>query len=196
MRLDCLTKKKGWTPRIPLLGGNNNNAWLSGFTDADGNFNLSITKRKAGSLRVQLNYRLELTQNYMKKANASLGQSTSFHGICSAIAAFFDASLYDRTRQVALKKNKTLLKEYSFFIVMTCNLKSNGLVCNYFDQYPLFSSKRLNYIDWRHVHQLMVTKNHLTSEGRADYLRIKSNFNQNRTTFTWDHLYSFYAEKK
>lgn len=41
------------------------NAWLSGFTDADGNFSINIHQRKNKNLtRVQLFYRLELRQNY------------------------------------------------------------------------------------------------------------------------------------
>jgi hypothetical protein len=77
---------------------------------------------------------------------------------------------------------------------MTYNLKSNGLVCAYFDQYPLFSSKRLNYLDWRRIHELMVSKQHLTEKGRSEIMLIKGNFNSTRTTFTWGHLASFYAQ--
>jgi hypothetical protein len=38
----------------------NSNAWLSGFTDADGNFNVIISNRKnSKSIRVQTQYRIE-----------------------------------------------------------------------------------------------------------------------------------------
>jgi hypothetical protein len=169
------------------------NAWLSGFTDADGNFNLLITYRQSGRIRVQINYRLELTQEYSKPVGLELG-GNSMHGICSAVATLFETSLYDRSRELALKKNKGLVKVYHSYIVMTYNLKSNGLVCAYFDQYPLFSSKRLNYLDWRRIHELMVSKQHLTEKGRSEIMLIKGNFNSTRTTFTWGHLASFYAQ--
>jgi hypothetical protein len=169
------------------------NAWLSGFTDADGNFNLLITHRQSGRIRVQINYRLELTQEYSKSVGLELG-GNSMHGICSAVATLFETSLYNRSRELALKKNKGLVKVYHSYIVMTYNLKSNGLVCAYFDQYPLFSSKRLNYLDWRRIHELMVSKQHLTEKGRSEIMLIKDNFNSTRTTFTWGHLASFYAQ--
>ena len=41
------------------------NPWLSGFTDADGNFSINIHKRtNRNSIRVQLFYRLEIRQSY------------------------------------------------------------------------------------------------------------------------------------
>lgn len=179
------------------------NAWLSGFTDADGNFNLNITNRKNGALRVQLNFRVEVAQQYRKTVADEHGGS-SFHGICSKMASFFKVTLYERTREMDLLKNKGVVKTYESYIVMTASLHTNNFVCKYFDQYPLFSSKYFNYCDWRSIHNMMVTKKHLTPEGRAEYLLIKTYFNTNLssrgagstsgTVFTWDHLTNFYAK--
>jgi LAGLIDADG endonuclease/Cytochrome C and Quinol oxidase polypeptide I len=174
------------------------NAWLSGFSDADANFNINVTKRKSGQLRVQLNYRLELARNYIKPVTLELGGNlnNNLHSICSAVATLFDCGLYERTRELSLPKNNNLVKNYCFYFVMTANLKSNTLVCGYFDKFSLYSSKHLNYLNWRQVHELMVSGQHLTGEGRKLYLSIKNNHNQNRTVFTWNHLNNFPASIK
>ena len=166
------------------------NAWLAGFTEADGNFNINVTKRKSGQERVQLNYRLEVSQEYSKPVSIALGGS-SMHDICSAVATHFNSGLYDRTRELALAKNKGLVKVYSSFIVMTCNLKSNALVQEYFDKYPMYSCKYMNYCNWKQVAELIANKQHLTTEGRSMYQAIKANHNDNRTSFNWDHLVLF-----
>jgi hypothetical protein len=52
--------------KLPLdLSPINSNAWLAGFTDADGNFNVIIANRKnSKSIRVQTQFRIELRQVY------------------------------------------------------------------------------------------------------------------------------------
>ncbi len=47
--------------KMPLdMSPINSNSWLSGFTDADGNFNVIISHRKnSKSIRVQTQYRIE-----------------------------------------------------------------------------------------------------------------------------------------
>lgn len=57
------TKYHTAIPLLPLdKSALDTNAWLAGFTDADGNFNLNLSRRKSGNLRVMLNFRIELKQ--------------------------------------------------------------------------------------------------------------------------------------
>lgn len=169
------------------------NSWLAGFTEADGNFNINVTKRTNGKERVILNYRLELTKQYSKSVPLDLG-GDSMQAICTSIADLFQCRLRDRERQIVFTKNKGLSKNYNSFIVMTTNLHSNDLVLAYFDVFPMYGTKRLNYDNWRKVHLIMKAKEHLTVAGRSEYTLIKTNHNNNRTSFSWSHLSLFPAQ--
>jgi hypothetical protein len=115
------------------------NGWFSGFSDADGNFSINIHKRSnKNSTRVQLFYRLEINQNYHKTDPE--GKKVSFFPIISKIGTFLGVTVYSRTRTI----NDKLF--YSFTII-SHNKKSNSKVCEYFNKFPLLSSKFLDYKD-------------------------------------------------
>ena len=90
---------------IPLLGIDlsplDSNSWLSGFTDADGNFSITIYDRKKyGKLirtNVQTFFRIEVKQNYSRDVNIDQGGSSYFN-ILTTITAFFNVNLYTRAR--------------------------------------------------------------------------------------------------
>lgn len=51
-------------------------------------------------------------------------------------------------------------KEY--FLISLSSQKARANLVDYLDKYTLFSSKLLNYIDWRECHYLINNKEHLT----------------------------------
>jgi len=158
------------------------NGWLSGFTDADGNFSINIHKRTNKiSTRVQLYYRLENNQNYHK---ADIEGNISFFPIMSKIGLFLGVNVYSRSRLI---KDKI----YYSFIVISHNKESNSKVCNYFNKYPLLSSKHLDFKDWAYI--LNIKNSNKITTGPSLYLdtaiKIRTNFNKTRTTFSWDHLF-------
>lgn len=75
-----------------------------------------------------------------------------------------------------------------YFLISASSTKSRVIIVNYFTRFPLFSSKRLNYLDWLACHYLIVSKNHSTQVGRDQALKLKSGMNSKRTYFNWDHL--------
>jgi LAGLIDADG endonuclease/Cytochrome C and Quinol oxidase polypeptide I len=116
-----------------------NNAWLSGFTDADGNFSINIQKRtNKNSTRVQLTYRLEINQNYNKSDIEA--NKESFFPIISKIGLYLGVTVYSRSRIINDKI-------YYSFIVLSHNKLSNSKVCDYFNKFSLLSSKFLDYKD-------------------------------------------------
>lgn len=158
------------------------NSWLSGFTDADGNFSINIHKRTKpikNSTRVQLYYRLEVNQNYHKAE--SEGNKASFFPIMSKIGLFLGVGVYSRSRLI---KDKI----YHSFTVISYNKESNYKVCDYFNKYPLLSSKYLDYKDWAYILELQ-NLNKLTTSYLDTAIKFKTNYNRTRTTFTWDHLF-------
>lgn len=159
------------------------NSWLAGFSDADGNFSINIHQR-SNSLksRVLLSWRIELNQNY-HKADAE-GVRQSFYSIISKIGAFLGVNIYSRTRIVEPK-------EFFSFTVVAHNSSSRNILIDYFEQYPLVSSKHLDYLDWRKVLELQKI-NPLTSSYLKQAQQIRKDFNSTRTTFTWSHLKNCY----
>lgn len=175
---------------IPLLGLDtsplDSNNWLAGFTDADGCFSITVydTKKKGVFLRtrVQTSFRIEVKQNYSRDVCASLGGSSYFN-VLSEISSFLTVNLYTRTR-------KTEDKIYYAFAVVAHNSRSHGIVRNYFDRYPLYSSKYLAYKDWCLVQDLQIGS---LSKEKLDKIKlIKNNFNSKRQVFDFSHLDSFY----
>ena len=159
-------------------------AWLAGFSDADGNFNVIITKRKNNKTRVQIQFRIEVKEFYTKHSVTMTESLSSFTPICSMIATFFDLGLYHRTRK----------KKYHLIIITTTSVRTNGKVIEYFDKFPLLSSKYLDYVDWKTIHNMQEKKLHLTVKGVKICEEIKQNMNSKRNKFSWKHLNNFYLQ--
>ena len=171
---------------IPLLDLDlspiDSNSWLTGFTDADGNFSITVydRKKKAQFLRtnVQTFFRIEVKQNYSREVAESLG-GVSYFNILTKIAAFFTVNLYTRTRHVDDKV-------YYAFMAIAHNSRSHEIVRKYFDRFPLYSSKYLAYKDWCNVQDL--SKGTLSKESLDKIKTIKAQFNLKRKKFDFSHL--------
>jgi hypothetical protein len=174
---------------IPKLGLDSRpidtNAWLSGFSDADANFNLLITNRKNSKKRVQIQYRVEIKRFYSKKINRVLPLNYyDYYYIVEEIAQFLGVGIYIRSRP----------ERFYGLIVSSYSKHSNEKVIEYFEKFPLFSSKRLNYNDWKIIYRLQSEKLHLTPEGLKTCENTKKTFNKNRKVFCWNHLKEFYIK--
>lgn len=174
---------------IPLLGIDNSpiysNNWLSGFTDADGNFSITIyNRKKSNSIEkkiVQTFFRIEVKQSY-SNIHVSANENKNYFDVMCKITEFLTVNLYTRSRTI---KDKT----YYSFMAIAHNKKSHEKIRNYFDNFPLFSSKHLAYLDWCKVQDLQ--KGNLSKHDLEQIKLIKSNFNRNRTVFNFSHLDKF-----
>ena len=161
----------------------NSNAWLSGFTDADGNFSINIHKRtNKNNFRVQLFYRLEIRLNYHRLNSQQ--QKLSFFLVMSQIATLLGVNVLSRSRII---KDK----QFDSFIVMATNKSSLSITIDYFNKFPLLSSKYLDYKDWLHIFNLQ-KNNPLTLSYLDVAIFTKKDFNQKRTTYSWLHLNNCY----
>lgn len=174
---------------IPCLGLDlspfDSNGWLAGFTDADGCFAITVYDRKKNGVflrtSVQTYLRLEVKQNYSREVSQEQG-GVSFFRIINKIAAFFTVNLYTRFRKIEDKV-------YYTYIALAHNSRSHNIIRNYFDRFPLYSSKYLAYKDWCRVQDLH--RGSLTKEKLEEIKAIKSNFNSKRKVFDFSHLDSF-----
>ena len=86
--------------------------------------------------------------------------------------------------------NKTIKRpqgiKYNFVYVSSPD-KLRPLVA-YLDQYPLFTTKFLDYQDFRTCFFMMEAKQHLSQAGRDRAKALKACMNDSRTYFNWDHL--------
>jgi len=74
---------------------------LAGFTDADGNFSITVYNRKKNNKVIRTNvqtfFRIEVKQNYYRNVTADQG-GASYFSIMTKITEFFSVNLYTRTR--------------------------------------------------------------------------------------------------
>nr|YP_010424018.1 hypothetical protein NQV51_mgp37 [Aspergillus sclerotioniger]USH57616.1 hypothetical protein [Aspergillus sclerotioniger] len=166
----------------------NSNAWLAGFTDGDGNFSINLTNRKKKGVittkRVQAFFRIEIRQNYHRDCSVEQG-GISYFNIMNIIARYLDVNLYSRSRE---QKDKFFFS----YLVMSHNIQSHIKVIDYFDRYPLYSSKYLAYKDWKYVVQQIILRagKPLTVKDIFEIEKIKAQFNKKRTQFDFSHLES------
>jgi LAGLIDADG endonuclease len=80
--------------------------------------------------------------------------------------------------------------------VRTLNSNSNLILINYLDKYPLKGKKYLDFLSWLEIAKVFI-------RGKVDHKQllpqakeIKSQMNDNRKIFTWDHLNEFYNIEK
>jgi LAGLIDADG DNA endonuclease family protein len=155
------------------------NAWLSGFVEADGSFQVRTTLTTGGRKYPRSECKLELTQRQRDhNGNSNLG-------FLEKIAEF----LLTTVKSVRQDRPNP---EYR---VRTTSLKGNLALCNYLENYPLFGTKYLDAKDWMKVVGIFEKGEHKGTTGMEKIVKIKSLMNDRRTTFTWNHLQDFYNLK-
>jgi len=151
-----------------------NDSWLSGFIDADGHFSIRVTQLGINPQKVECKFELEQRQLDIS--------GESMFNIMSIIGEFL-------LSQVKETKSSTSNPK---FRVRTLNLNANITLINYFTNYPLFSSKYLDFLVWKEVVDLIKIGDHKNENGRNKIRELKSTINDSRTIFLWDHLNQFY----
>ena len=72
------------------------------------------------------------------------------------------------------------------------SLKGNIVLENYREKFPLFGTKYLDSKDWIKVLNFFKLGEHKNKLTIDKIISIKSNMNDSRTIFIWDHLQNFY----
>jgi len=173
--IDWLNKKSNLSLEKKDIDISNiqNNAWLAGFIDADGHFSVRTT---LNSKYQKIECKFELCQRQIDH------NKNSTKKFLNLIAEF----LITTVKEIRMNRPNP---EYR---VRTTNLQGNNGLVEYLDKYPLFSSKYLNYNDWKKVLNFFNKKEHTNSESIKTIIEIKSRMNNSRVEFNWDHLNKFY----
>jgi len=145
-------------------------SWLSGFIEADGSFQVrtSLTSKYP---RLSLSF--ELVQNHITRYGTR--QRTMFN-VIEDIAVYLETNVKEIRSD---RKNPQ-------YRLRTTSLKTNKNIQDYLVQYPLKGTKYLDFLDWCKVLSYFEQGTHI--ENTAHIVEIKSQMNQYRTVYNWDHL--------
>lgn len=150
-----------------------NNAWLSGFIDADGHFSVRSTMT---SRYPKLECKFELSQRQTDHNNRN--NLYFLEDIAKCLLSVVKSIRMDKTNPQ--------------YRIRTTSLKANIALENYLKFYPLFGKKYLDYIDWLEVLKFFKLSEHTKESSIEKIISIKSSMNDKRTIFIWNHLQNFY----
>lgn len=147
------------------------NSWFGGFIDADGSFSIqySVNDKKR-----KIACRLRLEQGMFDPITKD-----SYEDILKDVCKFLNCNL-------RIRKQNSTGNEY--FTLAASSRSSLLIIINYFETFPLFTSKYLDYLDWKKAAELILNNKHYTEEGIIEINKLKNNMNLKRTMFNWNHL--------
>jgi LAGLIDADG endonuclease len=108
-------------------------------------------------------------------SNKTIYSEPSYFPIISEIGTYLDVNVYSRRREINDKY-------YSSFTVISHNRSSNLKIIDYFERYPLLSSKYLDYLSFKELVKLQ-NENSVTATYLETALKTRKNFNKTRTSY-------------
>lgn len=132
-------------------------SWISGFTDAEGCFNINIGARVNTVTGYRVIPRFFLDQ---KDAFETLNYIRNLFG-------FGKVFLRSGTQDV-----------YRYGVD---SIKGLDPITNYFNTYLLKSKKQISFLNWSKVYNMLLNKEHLTDEGLSKIREIKKTINFNNS---------------
>jgi len=149
------------------------NGWLSGFIEADGHFSV----------------RTSMVSHYPKlECKFELSQRQNDHNGKNNLYFLEDIAILLLTLVKSIREDKN----HPQYRIRTTSLKGNIVLENYLTNFPLFGAKYLDYKDWLKILDYFKLGLHTTKSAIDEIITIKSNMNNKRTIFIWDHLQNFY----
>lgn len=164
-----------------LLINNNNSLsmdyWLAGFVDADGGFMINYKKKRDKDKNRDI-IKLTLT---IEQRMVDFTSKETYELILNKIALLFKT-------KVGIRAQKSTGRWY-YRIVATSHI-SRLAVIKYFAEFPLQSSKRLNFLDWKKASLIKMSNRNkvLSIEQKNIIYDIKENMNRKRIYYSWNHL--------
>ena len=163
--------------KLPLKDSSlSGDGWLSGFIDSEGSFFVQHTKleNNANEKKTKISCRLRIEQRMLDPIT-----NNNYYNVLTDISNILNCTLLTR-------KQKSTGNEY--YTLTASSQISLDVVINYLDKYSLFSSKYLDYKDWKEIVLLIFENKHYTEEGINKTESVKNGMNRQRTYFTWNHL--------
>lgn len=142
------------------------NSWFAGFTESDGHFGIKYIEsrpkseicKRSVSENISIKFRLD-QRAYDKPT------STCMRPFMEDLASFLSCNLKSYT-------NNTNSEVLSLTVSNISNIK---FIVDYFNRYPLIGNKLNDFKKWEIVYNMIVSKEHLSEEGR---LKIRALINK------------------
>ena len=162
-----------------------NNAWLSGFIEADGHFYCGFDLNVDG-LATKVKCYMAISQKQLYKADSDKLNDNSNFNFMRSIQEFLGIKTVNEIKRI--KENYV---ETAYVIKAIKNSSCEALI-NYLNNYPLFGSKHQDFLDWQKAYIIKINRSNMTPKGTSELLSVKSSMNTKRTQFNWDSLNKFY----
>ena len=125
--------------------------WVTGFSDGEGCFHLSITKNE----KMRVGWEIQL--------KFSIGLSS------------FDRTLLEQIKN--LFSVGSINKQAQFIVFRVQSINELKIIFDHFDKYPLITRKLEDYLLFKQAFNLISQKKHLTIEGLRKIVAIKASMN-------------------
>lgn len=135
---------------------------MTGFTDAEGCFSINATTTATDKLKVGLQYKVTL--------------------LASSEEVLHDLVDYFKAGNVHIDNRSTGTKKYQVQDLVSIRER----ILPHFEEYPLQTSKALDYKDWSKAMDLLTNKGHNQTEGKRLLFDIKESMNNARPR--WNYL--------
>jgi len=161
--------------KLPLKKSSlSEDGWLSGFIDSDGSFSVQHTKLENGAKKRKISCRLRIEQRMLDPVT-----NESYLPVLTDIANFLNCSVLTKIQKSTNNKYYTLAASSRI---------SLDIILKYLNEYPLYSSKYLDYKNWEKIVLLIFDNKHYTEEGLNQTELARNSMNKQRTHFYWNHL--------
>jgi len=148
--------------------------WIQGFTDAEGCFYFYMGKPKIKGKE---------SSTWYLQASLEIAQNTHDVAVLELIQSFFGCGIIKPKRTNNELKTAQSVRSVSRYVVSNLSDVMNVII-PFFDAHPLFTSKSLDYEDWKTIIQMKVSKEHFTEAGVQKMFQIKSQMKRGRKDFS------------
>jgi hypothetical protein len=114
--------------------------------------------------------------------------SSSYFDIMNEIKIFL---LISNVTEIERKKINYIESAYE---IRTVRRESCSILINYLNNFPLFSSKYLDFLNWCKIHEINTKKQYKELKYSELLFSLKNSMNDNRVEFDWKHLNNFYKK--
>lgn len=144
--------------------------WVAGFTSGDGSFYIKMTQYK-DTFYTGCIFKITLHQK----------DTALLEGLYDYFSNYFPNISFNKYNS-RINKGIGLSKQTVSLIIS--NFQDIGnIVIPFFDLYPILGVKKMDYNDFKIIYNIILSKDHLSSEGLAQIQRIRNNMNDKRTVF-------------